>query len=330
MKSSIYIPSRTRQEMAAPAPVGLRHEQIKKITIPLIANGMHPEAVFIQLRSMYDSDVTDGEIRNVIKWANTKHFSSSNRVRIAQPQKPLSPSCISPTEKIKSFLRGSNVENMSFDDLEAELWEASPWRPLEDWRFDPIMFLAGCYYVGEQINIVTEFSLETGKDGKEKAKPKGYGRTMDRDSWMRHFRDHGTPQDKCGAWIRMNPTDGKGIADNNVTAFRFALIECDDVPLALQLSLLAKLKLPVAAILTSGGRSVHAKLRLDAKDAIEYREKVDKLYETLTKFGICKSNKNPSRLSRLPGVQRKIGAQGDGRQRLLYFNPDVREWKEIL
>jgi len=34
-------------------------------------------------------------------------------------------------------------------------------------------------------------------------------------------------------------------------------------------------------------------------------------------------------LSRLPGVQRHIGATGDGRQRLLYLNP-TPEQKAIL
>jgi hypothetical protein len=40
-------------------------------------------------------------------------------------------------------------------------------------------------------------------------------------------------------------------------------------------------------------------------------------------------NKNPARLSRLPGVVRQIGANGDGRQRLFYLNPQP-EQKAIL
>jgi len=229
---------------------------------------------------------------------------------------------VNPVERIKKFLQGSNVEDMTFDNLEVELWEASPWRPLEDWRVDSIMLLAGCYYAEDKINIVTEHS--------EDGKPKGFGLTMDRDSWMREIRDNGAPQNKAGAWVRMNPVDGKGIADCNVTTFRFTLLEFDDVPLELQLALLMKLRLPVAAILTSGGKSAHAWVRVDAKDAETYRETVREILTLLARFGIDQANKNPSRLSRLVGAQRNIGAQGDGRQRLLYLNPDVSEWREIL
>ena len=35
---------------------------------------------------------------------------------------------------------------------------------------------------------------------------------------------------ECGAWIRMNPLDGKGQADKNVVAFRYVLIESDTLP----------------------------------------------------------------------------------------------------
>jgi len=130
------------------------------------------------------------------------------------------------------------------------------------------------------------------------------------------------PRRDAGGWLRMNPVDGQGVADANVTAFRYALLECDQVPLDLRLSLFAHLTLPVAAILTSGGQSVHAWIKVDAPDVDEYRRIVEQMFALLARFGVDSKNKNPSRLSRLPGVQRIIGAQGDGRQRLLYLDPD--------
>ena len=34
---------------------------------------------------------------------------------------------------------------------------------------------------------------------------------------------------EVGAWIRFNPLDGKGVKNANVTDFRYALVECDNV-----------------------------------------------------------------------------------------------------
>jgi len=97
----------------------------------------------------------------------------------------------------------------------------------------------------------------------------------------------------------------------------------------LQLSLLAKLPLPIAVILTSGGRSVHAWVRVDAATLDEYRHDVSWMLALLARFGVDDKNKNPSRMSRLPGVARSIGAAGDGHQRLLYLNPQPAQ-KAIL
>jgi hypothetical protein len=151
---------------------------------------------------------------------------------------------------------------------------------------------------------------------------------LERNEWEKRLLNPATWQ-AGGAWLRMNPMDGQGVADVNVTAFRYALIECDAVPLELQLSLLAKLSLPIAAILTSGARSIHAWVKIDAANADEYRRDVSRLLASLAKFGVDGKNKNPSRMSRLPGVVRRIGAHGDGRQRLYYLNPQPKQ-KAIL
>jgi hypothetical protein len=41
-----FIPPRTRAELVSPAPHGQRHEQMKKIVLPLLGAGLTPEAVF--------------------------------------------------------------------------------------------------------------------------------------------------------------------------------------------------------------------------------------------------------------------------------------------
>ena len=116
---------------------------------------------------------------------------------------------------------------------------------------------------------------------------------------------------EAGAWIRFNPLDGKGVKNENVTEFRYALVESDDMPIAQQNALLRELELPIACLVHSGGKSLHAIVRIDAPDYAEYRRRVDYLYEVLKKngFTLDTQNKNPSRLSRMPGVTRRGNKQ---------------------
>ena len=67
-----------------------------------------------------------------------------------------------------------------------------------------------------------------------------------------------------------------------------------------------KLELPIACLVHSGGKSLHAIVRVDAEDYTEYRKRVEFLYDFLEKNGVVvdKQNRNPSRLSRLPGADR--------------------------
>jgi RecA-family ATPase len=109
-----------------------------------------------------------------------------------------------------------------------------------------------------------------------------------------------------GAWIRFNPLDGKDCKDLNVTSLRHALVECDNIPPEQQLAIIRELQLPCTAIVHSGKKSIHAIVRVDAKDMAEYRKRVDFLYGVCAKNGLTidTQNKNPSRLSRMPGVTR--------------------------
>ena len=107
----------------------------------------------------------------------------------------------------------------------------------------------------------------------------GRGITLEREALIARFYHGGTDSSEAGAWLRMNPLDGNGVGDANVTALRYTLLESDALPMELQLPLFVRLPLPVAAILSSGGRSYHAWVRVDAPDAAEYRRTVSRLFE---------------------------------------------------
>ena len=134
-------------------------------------------------------------------------------------------------------------------------------------------------------------------------------------------------KEPAGAWIRFNPVDGNGVKNENVTAFRYALIESDTLPIPEQDAMYRKLELPIAALVHSGGKSLHAIVHIDAKDFDEYRQRVSFLYEFLEKNGleVDKQNRNPSRLSRMPGVTRN-----GNRQYLAAINIGRKSWNDWM
>lgn len=130
---------------------------------------------------------------------------------------------------------------------------------------------------------------------------------------------------EVGAWIRFNPLDGKGIKNENVTDYRFALVESDDIDIDKQNAIIRELELPVACLVHSGKKSLHAIVRIDASNYDEYRKRVDYLYNACKKNGfvIDSQNRNPSRLSRMPGVMRS-----GHKQFLVDTNIGKESWQE--
>ncbi len=111
---------------------------------------------------------------------------------------------------------------------------------------------------------------------------------------------------EAGAWIRFNPLDGKGCKNENVADYRYALVESDKMSVAEQNAIIRELELPVACLVHSGSKSLHAIVKIEAADQREYRKRVDYLYNICKKNGleVDTQNRNPSRLSRMPGVTR--------------------------
>ena len=129
----------------------------------------------------------------------------------------------------------------------------------------------------------------------------------------------------AGAWIRFNPLDGHGVNNENVADFRYALVESDSMEIEKQNGIIRQLNLPVVVLVHSGGKSLHAIVRVDADDLKEYQNRVNYLYDVCKKNGLIidTQNRNPSRLSRLPGCMR-----GENKQFIVDTNLGCKSWDE--
>lgn len=152
-----------------------------------------------------------------------------------------------------------------------------------------------------------------GEDGRDH--PASAGETRTREEWLEMLGSGNDPWPRApgaGVFVRINPVRAGGKADADVTAFRHALLEWDDLPVERQWPIIRDSRIPCTAVINSGGRSLHAWVRVDAKSAEEYRERVALLHEYFADCPPCAKNKNVSRFSRLAGV-----ARGESKQTLL-------------
>lgn len=197
-----------------------------------------------------------------------------------------------------------------------EIREPANWLPVQDL----ITYLETLFDSTDLVGYVTKtYPIETDNGIVYKPTSGDYDRTAGEliQLLQKNGNDIGAVfgdyQEVAGAWIRFNPLDGKGVKNDNVTDFRYALVESDSMDLGKQYALFKELELPIAALVHSGKKSLHAIVRVDARDYQEYRKRVDYIYAICKKNGldIDTQNRNPSRLSRMPGVTR------DGRKQFL-------------
>ena len=184
--------------------------------------------------------------------------------------------------------------------------QGSDWHPAQEL----IRYLNALFAPEDYVGYVTETFLS--EDGRRLPTRGNYDRTAGQlVAALERCGDDigavlGDYDPAAGAWIRFNPLDGRGVKNENVAAYRFALVESDNTDLGEQNAIIRELELPVACLVYSGGKSLHAIVRIDADSYEEYRRRVDYLYAVCEKNGlkVDKQNRNPSRLSRLPGAVR--------------------------
>jgi hypothetical protein len=121
-----------------------------------------------------------------------------------------------------------------------------------------------------------------------------------------------------GVWFLANPITGKPAfngeknelfpngetwrTEESVTAWRYMVIESDEAPEHLWLRMLVQLHLPIVAIYTSGGESVHAVVRVDQPTKAawdQFRESIKREFQA--RVGRARSrSRQPNRSSAHP------------------------------
>jgi RecA-family ATPase len=191
--------------------------------------------------------------------------------------------------------------------------------------FTTEQLLINCFKPEEVICITNEAGQD--EDGRWFPASKGTFQTVQ--WWLdRYFGS--SPSDNelyknkpQGAYIRINPIlegDYSG-RDDSVSIHRYVLVEFDTRPKEEQFAIFKQSNLPIGAIIDSGGKSLHAWVRVDAKDANEWRLRRQAVFDYLSDYEPDEMTKNPSRWSRLGGVYR-----GEKEQRIVALNVGADSW----
>ncbi len=223
------------------------------------------------------------------------------------------------------------------------LAERSPWDPR---RVTPQGFLDAIFQPGEKTILFSRFASQ-GQLGHVAGSPGKTYYLEDRPGPKPTICDEFPTSCREGMWFLPSPLDGKWyptaatcpVTGNpllsrrsgaSITAWRHLLLESDNAPEEEWLNALTNLPLPITALYTSGSRSIHALIRIDAPSKSAFDGFRDRITPLLSKLGADPAAISGVRLTRLPGVLREGTVDKDGRyhkfdtprlQRLLYLNP---------
>ena len=130
-----------------------------------------------------------------------------------------------------------------------------------------------------------------------------------------------------GGFISINPLASKdgGRKNDNISAYRHVLAEFDGGELDEQREALENSGFPISLIVTSGKRSMHGWIRVDAQNKEEWDARRD---EVFAKLGCDPKNKDLARVSRCPGAMRIV----DGskvKQALVATNVGPGNWPVV-
>ena len=247
---------------------------------------------------------------------------STSTTRTASPRQKIEKPKFTP-EKLERFAR--RCDGFDFADLIAR----SPLRPHTR---TPASFLHALYRPGEKIIVFDVFESQ----GVEGFFTRGEDFAPYDATQLNHLL---TPRPGNGAWFLANPVDGKTIflerlitdrnpkgrtrrAEDNLTAFRYLVVESDKADPLLWIAALVQLPLPIAAVYSSGGKSIHALVRIDARDKQHFLELKAEVARPLVILGADDGAMTAVRLTRLPHCYR---AEKGRWQELYFLNPNPTE-----
>lgn len=142
-----------------------------------------------------------------------------------------------------------------------------------------------------------------------------------------------------GVWFMVQPVSGRWeigerVKDGqvkmtrrsevNVFGWRHFVLESDELAPELWLKVVAKLNIPIVALYTSGGRSIHALVRYPVGTKAQWDQVKATMQQIVCPLGADPGALSAVRLSRLPGCFRQ-GADDADRRYLKYKEPRLQE-----
>ena len=169
----------------------------------------------------------------------------------------------------------------------------------------PATFLHHLYRPGEKVIVFDVFKSQ-GRHVCDWVEPPYDTRCLD------HLRNGC----RNGVWFKCNPVDGKyhpnprfggklsRRSEESVTSWRYLMVESDKAAPGPWLAALVQMPLRIAAIYSSGRRSIHVLIRMDASSKADLDAKAAKLKPMLIVLGADPKGMKAVQLTRLPGCYR--------------------------
>ena len=227
--------------------------------------------------------------------------------------------------------------------------------PMDVWGMTSGQFLDALYEKGERVIIFDEYYSQGNflwQVGSDMSGPKAGGYRLSDQRGVNAVPSELPRTGRMGVWYLVQPVSGKweiapgakeGVAkftrrsEVNVTRWAFFVLESDELAAEDWMRVVASLRLPVAAIYTSGGRSIHALLKYEVGSKAMWDELKKQLERVVCPLGADPGALSAVRLSRLPGCFREGAEMMEERaekkwkryvkyesprlQELLYINP---------
>jgi RecA-family ATPase len=311
------FPDHIQRQLDQPRPVPPgRHDALMRLSFQMVCEGFPDDIIFDALRAWCpDRDKTDYEILKLIEGAHQKSPKSAN---------PHSAKGVGGNNHYGNPGRHASAPTVKTFEPSGDGMPLPT--GLED--VHPVEFFERIF--APQDNIEIAWKDEQGRlDQSEIKTVAQWGEAK-----VRQFGN------VDGWFYCINPLlDGANRRnDANVASYRHLLVELEvskterefmdieqkEAACERFYSALVESRLPLAAIYTSGDASVHGLVKVNAADHTEWKMRMETVYAYCAAMpGLDPSNKNPSRLSRLPGAMR-----GERLQTLLSWECGAARYEE--